>query len=309
MARNLTSDSRVEAAINLLAALTGAPDGRLPVAVACQNLTLSERQVEEVIGLLQMLADRRTGSRALIYRDHDDIVLAGRAGELAPLRLTSDEAQAVAQVLDRYKLDEQVRIRVERALMPTDVQDGADAVSLLAGDALFGGFYQQIIEAIQDGARCRMSYRADRDRCISERLIDPGFIEVAGDTAYLIAWDVDKNAQRRYRLDRMENVSLTEDSAERHPFQRVSPAQSLRETGSSATLSFPSRSFAEATGWAGLDADAGQTQPDGSFMAPVGYATESWLFDQVLATAGTVCIVNPPDLRDRFVTYAQNLLR
>lgn len=305
--RALTSDARIEAAIGLLTALTNSPDHRVSATVVCRDLALKPNQLEEVVSLLQLLADRRTGSRAVIYREADDIVLDGTAGTLGPLRLTDEEALAISLVLERYQLDGAVTKRLERALMPRGRAETTASLPL-AGDALFGGYYQQLIEAKQDGVRCRIAYRADHDKQAAERTVDLGFIEVAGDAAYLIAWDIKKDAQRRYRLDRIASVTYTEDSVVEHPFRRMSPAESLREAGSTASVRFSNRVHAEALDWAGLDANAGTENPDGSFTAPVSYATETWLFDHVLAAAGSIRIEGPLSLRARFLAYAKSLL-
>lgn len=307
--RALTSDTRIEAAISLLAALTSAPDGRVHARSACFNLGLQPTQLDEVIGLLQLLADRHTGTRLLIYRESDDTVLAGTAGALDPLRLTQEEAMAVSSVLARYRLDASVRDRVTSALMPPTASHSPEKTPILiAGDTLFGGYYQQLIEAQQDGVRVRIAYRADHDARATERTVDPGFIEVSGDAAYLIAWDIEKDAQRRYRLDRVASVELTDDSVVAHPFQRTSPAESLRATGATAQVTFVSRKQAASLDWAGLELNEGREDAGGTFTVPVSYATEAWLFDQILAGAGTIHIAAPQDLRARFISYAQSLL-
>lgn len=305
--RPLTADSRIEAAIGLLAALANAPGQRLRASAARRALALSEPQLDEIIELLQLLSDSRTGSRPIIVRSGDEIALEGTAAEMDPLRLTAEEAIAVMQVLARCRLDEGVRERVAKALMPggEPVDDAAAAAS---GDALFGGFYQKVVEAIQDGIRCLISYRSGSEAQATARTVDPGFIEVSDDGAYLIGWDVRKDGQRRYRLDRIAAVRFTEDSAGRHAFRRTAPAESLRAGGAEALLSFPGRAEAEALGWAGLDLDRGAAQPDGTFTAPVSYATGSWLFDQLLAAAGSIRIIGPEDLRRRFTAYARGLL-
>lgn len=307
--RTLTSDGRIEAAIGLIAALSSAKDGRVNADTASRELALQPGQLDDVIALLQLLSDRRTGSRMMIYRDGDDIVLSGSAGSLEPLRLTDDEALAMSLVLERYRLDDAVRARVAKALMPADsARHDTASASLIAGDALFGGFYQKVVEAQQDGVRCRILYRADHDVYAAVRVIDPGFIEVAGDTAYLIAWDIEKDAQRRYRLDRIADVVFTDESVVEHPFQRTSSADSLRAAGKDAQIRFASRAQAAQLDWAGLALDEGAGREDGAFGAPVRYATETWLFDHVLAAAGSICIEGPRDLRERFLAYAKNLL-
>ena len=305
--RTLTTADRIEAVINLLAALANTPSRRMADSALCRALALTEPQLEEIIELVQLLADTRTGSRAVVRREGGDIVLEGTAALIDPLRLTDEEALAVTQALARCHLSGDMRERVSKALMP-DGAPAAGADATVSGDALFGGFYQQIIEAIQDGVRCRISYRTSDQQQAGERLIDPKLIEVSGDAAYLIAWDVEKDAQRRYRLDRIAAVSFTEESVIPHPFQRTSTSESLRTAGSTVRLAFANRSAASSLDWAGLDSARGTEHPDGTFEAPVDYATEDWLFDRLLEAAGSIRIIAPAELRDRFIAYAQDLL-
>ena len=185
----------------------------------------------------------------------------GDAGRLAPLRLTEPEANALSQALKRCKLDGDVRARISRALDP--VQTSGHADRLLAGDALFGGFFPIIAEAISIGARMRMRYRTAGQSSPSERTIDPGFIEVSGDAAYLAAWDVEKDEQRSYRLDRIDDVVLTDDSVIDHPFARRSTAESLRDHGDTALIRWSSQQAFDSCTWAGLDRDRARTLEDG----------------------------------------------
>lgn len=301
----LDTDRYITAAISLLNALTAATQSRVDAATFREALSLTDAQLNEIVYLLQVVGDENTGARIAIRRENDDIVLEGDAGLFNAVRFTSDEALAIMQVLDRFCIEDGTREHIAAALAPS--VDQTDRV-LLAGDPLFGGFYQELCEAMVIGARLTIAYRSADERTSSERIVDPGFITVSGDAAYLVAWNVEKDAQRLYRLDRIERVTLTEDSVGPHPFERESVEENLRAEGSVATLRFAERNRYEWCTWSGLDRATAKTLEDGSTLVQVFCVSEPWLFDQVLAAGGTLEIVGPQELRNRFVAYATEIL-
>ena len=307
--RSFTSDDRFEAAMSLLAALTSSPTGTVDAAAFAQDYALTIEQVDAVVGGLQLLADDFSGARAIVYRAGNDIVLEGSAGRLDPLRLTPDAAEALTSVIERFQLDESVKQHVLQALAPSTSDPAPQKSRALASDALFGRFFQAITEAISYGMRLKIAYRSGEEAAARIRLVDPGSIEVAGDAAYLIAWDVEKDAQRRYRLDRIVNVEVTDDSVERHAFRRQTTAESLQATGKTAYVRFASRSLFDQCSWAGLNRAEARECADGAVVAPVSYVSEPWLFDQIIAEAGDIIIEGPSDLREKLLGYARWLAR
>ena len=135
-----------------------------------------------------------------------------------------------------------------------------------------------------------MKYRAASEDAPCERIIDPGYIEVAGDAAYLVAWNVVKGGQRSYRLDRIDSVELTEDSVIDHPFVRLSAAESLQKHGNTAKMRWSTQEAFDASTWAGIDRDSAKRNDDGTVEANVSYTSTPWLFDQVLAAGGELII-------------------
>lgn len=301
--KSLSGDDSIAAALSLLTALSTAPGNTVSASSFCRDLGIDAQQLDVVLRLLQALADERTGARIAIGQDGDDITLLGNSGDLAPLRLTQPEALALEQALKRCKLDDATRGRIYAALGPA--AGAADEGTLLAGDALLGGYYPLIAEAIAIGARLRMGYRAGSEQAPSTRIIDPGYIEVAGSAAYLIAWNINKDAQRSYRLDRISQLELTDDSVVDHPFVRRSAAESLREHGQTAIVRWASKALFDSYLWAGIDQTQARQLDGGAVEAPVTYTSPSWLFDQVLGAGGHVVIESPRDLIQDFIAYAQ----
>lgn len=303
---NLDSDSRLSAAIALLAALTASPASSVDIERFAQDMALTSKNVDDILALLQLVADDATGARIAIARDGNRVSLVGDAGRFEPVRFTSDEAAAVMQVLDRFQISDETCRNVRAALEPAMALRDRD---LLAGDPLFGGFYQLFCEAMTIGGRLRITYQSLGDTEPSDRLIDPGFIMVAGDAAYLVAWDVAKDEQRSYRLDRIADAKLTDDSVEIHDSTRKDMAGSLGHDGRTATLRFAARSSFDMCAWEGLERAGAEDQMDGSVVASVNYTSAIWLFDQVLAAGGAIELIEPAELREELAAYGEKLLR
>lgn len=302
MARN---DDRIEAAIDLLAALTARGENPLSRGDAMALLDLDGSELDDAIALIGTLADRWTGARAVIAEDDRGISLVGDAATLRPLRLTLEEGAVLSHVLRAARLDASTRERIERALLPLD--DGDPALDDgLAGGGSVSDVYLALKDAIRFGKRCSVRYRSASDESARERTIDPWRMETIGDVSYLVAWDVARDAQRRYRLDRFERVVDTGRSTARHPWDERDLAESIKGAGDVATLRFPSERAARETGWSGLGSI--EPLPDGAVAAQVSYTSEPWLFDQVLAGMGEIRLLGPKTLLPRFEAYARSLL-
>lgn len=300
---SLTGEQLVSCGIRLLEALTAAPDQTLAITDAAHILGISEAEVPLVVQALGALADRTSGARAVLQLQDGAVHLQGDAALISPLRLTFEESMVLAHVLDVLDIDAATRERVRRAVMPADDRAPADAI---AEPARYGAWFTQLSEAIEDGVRCRLSYRSLHDERPTERLVDPIALQDEYGETYLVAWDVAKNAERRYRLDRIDGLSFTDDSVEPHAATCASTAESLAATGAVARLQVPDMDYARRLDWAGIGGIA--ERADGAVQLDVRYSSEAWLSDQVLSAGGEMQIVAPADLRERLVTYGTALL-
>lgn len=300
----LTADECLSGCIGLLTALSASPDASVHIPTFAQDAGMDEEQLEVLLELIQSISDERSGARIAIVRDGSTIRLMGDAGRLSPIRLTPSESLALIQVLDRCGIARDVRERILRSLGDV-AREGRDE-RLVSGDALFGGYYPVIAEAITIGARLALRYRSASAEAASGRVVDPGYIEATDDGAYLIAWDVEKDAQRRYRLDRIELAELTDDSVVAHDFARMSAAESLAAHGETATVLWREAQTFETCSWAGLHRGEAVFNSDGSVEAPVSFASAPWLFDQVLAAGGEVVITAPDPLAKALISYAKD---
>lgn len=302
----MKTDNIVEAALGLLETLTAAPQGRMAADDLARTLNLTPTELTSCLEAVANLANRETGARAVVYHDGDDIVLMGDAARLMPLRLSVDEGFALAAALDALNIDHAARERIARALLP--LGELGDAQTLVGGAPAFGPWYQTLQEAVRDGVRVVICYRSHGEQEARERLVDPHAIDVTAAAAYLIAWDVERDGERRYRLERVADVRLTDDSVVPHLFSDEDVKTSLERNGLPVTLSLPSSALSMIANWAGVETvEACGERPD-HVVVRLNVTSRAWLFDQVLAQGGDGLIVEPRTLRTEVARYARDLM-
>lgn len=299
----LTADRTLTAGIKLLEALSAAPDHRLTGADAAASAGIAPDDLPAVVDTIGALSDRMSGARAAIETEDGWIHLYGDAALLMPLRLSVEESMIVSHVIDLLDLDPATRQRIREGIMPDD--DG-DAGRGIAETSRYGSWLAQLTEAIQDGVRCRMTYRSLADDTARMRTVDPLRIDDERGRAYLIAWDVERDEERRYRLDRIADVTFTDDSIAPHEAQMRSTAESLRAHGDAARLVAADEETMRRLTWSGIGQI--EARDDGSCAFTLYYSSKRWLFDQVLAAGGNLQIVEPRKLRDELRAYAAELL-
>lgn len=299
----LTAEQTVIAGIRLLEALSAAPGQTLSAQDATMRLGIGVDQLAQVVETLSALSDRTSGARAAVELAGDRVILQGDAALIMPRRFSLEESMVLAHVLDVLDLDDDTRRRIRHALGPVD---GRAERPGIAEPARYGSWFSQLSEAIEDGIRCTMSYRSLTDDTARERLVDPLAIQEEHGDAYLVAWDVQKDAERRYRLDRISSLAFTDESVDAHEVGTFDIAESLHRAGASARLRLRAGASSFMLDWAGV-ADIVRND-DGSTEFSLFYSSKPWLFDQVLAMGGDIELLKPAELRGELISYAAALL-
>ena len=285
----LKADQIVAGGIRLLQLLTAAPNQSVSIARACSALGVQTSDLDRIVAIIDM--------------DEKTISLGGDAARLVPLRLSINDAAVLRYVLASLNIDQSTRLRIQAALDdPSQLQ--TQMISL-AEPARYGSFYQKLLEAIEDGVRLRMGYRSIDEKEPRVRTIDPYRLVSEESATYLDAWDVEQDAQRKYRLDRISSLEVTEESAIHHPFDRTDIQESLEKSGVRALLRC-NKSYLPLIAWSGIMRT--EDQGDETVVLEICLASKSWLFDQVLAAAGNLLILEPQELRTEFISYAEHLV-
>lgn len=298
--RKLTSEQRLSRAIDIMEALYAAGESGMTRTEICSRFDITGVSLDEILEIVSTLADRESGARIICECHGERVVLTGDAGRVLPLRLSAAEGAVLNHELESLGIESRAAARIRRALLPEELGYNQHVVDTV----VHGSHWQQLSNAIQDGVRCCIIYRSMDDAQPRERLIDPLRIATEGDQTYLIAWDIEVDGQRSYRMDKIEGLSLTEDSVERHTPSTVSLHDSLSQAEQSAKLLMP-LDMAERLGWAGIMS----IEPNGADTATVivRYGSERWLFSQVIAAGGAIRILDDPALSKRLCDMAKAL--
>ena len=299
-ARKLTSEQRLSRAIDIMEALYAAGSAGLTRNEICSRFNISGTSLDEILDIVSTLADRESGARIICERNGERISLTGDAGRVLPLRLSAAEGAVLNHELESLGIEPRTAARIRRALLPEELGYNQRVVDTVVR----GSHWQQLSSAIQDGVRCRISYRSMDEARARERLIDPLRITTSGDQTYLIAWDVAIDEQRTYRMDKIEDLVLTDDSVVRHAPESATLHDSLAQAERSARLLMP-LDMAERLDWPGIMS----IEPNGADSATVSvrYGSERWLLSQVIAAGGAIRILDDPALSKRLCDMAKTL--
>lgn len=299
--RKLTSEQRLSRAIDIMEALYAAGDGGMTRTEICSRFDITGASLDEILEIVSTLADRESGARIICECRGERVALTGDAGRVLPLRLSAAEGAVLNHELESLGIEPQTAARIRHALLPEELgynQRVFDTVN-------HGSHWQQLSCAIQDGVRCRISYRSMDDARPRERLVDPLRITANGDQTYLIAWDIAIDEQRTYRMDKIEGLVLTDDSVVCHAPEPATLHDSLAQAERSAKLLMP-RALAERLDLPGVMS----IEPNGADSSTVNvrYGSERWLFSQVIAAGGAIRILDDPALSERLCDMAKSLV-
>lgn len=300
-ARKLTSEQRLSRAIDIMEALYAAGEKGMDRGEICSRFDITGASLDEIIGIVSTLADRESGARVICECRDERVILTGEAGRVLPLRLSAAEGAVLNHELESLGIESETAARIRRALLPEELGYNQRVIDTVAR----GSHWQQLNCAIQDGVRCRIAYRSLGDERARERTVDPLCIVTNGDSMYLVAWDTEQDAQRRYRLDKIEEIILTDDSVERHHSTITTLQDSLAKAGREAKLAMP-LDLADRLGWAGITSV--NRADEETAIVTVRYTSEAWLFSQVVAKGGAIRITDDPALSKRLCDYAEALI-
>ena len=163
-----------------------------------------------------------------------------------------------------------------------------------------------LAESVDVGIRCRIRYRSNRENRATWRTVDPHRLFESDDALYLSAWDVDKDEQRLYRLDRLSDCVPTEDSVARHCYDERTLNEAFMDDGTLVRVRFASREAFAAADWQGVLAVSGKRR--GPVTVDVACTNLPWIFEQILASDGAIALIGPDDMLDKYTAYARSLL-
>lgn len=212
--------------LNLVPYLQARPGVR--IADAAADLGVTEQQLRDDLELLWVCGLPGYGPGDLIDMafDGDRVTITYDAGMDRPLRLTPDEALALVVALRMLAETPGVADRgaIGRALAKLEGAAGepAPVAVRMPGDA---DRLTRVREAVATGRALRITYyTATRDR-ITVRVVDPLRMVMVRGYGYLEAYCRRVRQTRRFRVDRIDELTVLDEPAAPPPQARPAPIQ------------------------------------------------------------------------------------
>lgn len=323
MAERTTAESRLERLLYIL-----------PAASREEGATLDELANALGIAPSEVMRDLEEATARAYYHPAGSVesfqilVEGGRVRVWSPsefrrpVRLTPREALALGLGLRTLAAEaEEPRrsaILALAARLETDLAPPAPGEAAVAGsdEAVApyqvelgdDGFRGAVAEAAQLRRRCRIVYLKPGDDAPRERLIEPYALVYAGAGWYTLGRDVDRDAVRVFRMDRILDAELTDEcfelsadfDAEAHLGAGGVP---YKPEGASQALVRYSPRVAR---WVAEAVDR-SLQPDGALVVRHDVADPRWLVRHVLQYAGEAELLEPQEMREHVARAARRV--
>lgn len=261
-----------------------------------QGATLSTSGVAARLGitpqrareLLLLVLTASSGASAqlplALSDDEDELVLCFDRGMRGrPLRFTHAEAAAFETAIDLvgFEEDDPLRRDVLEAFGPLDLSVD-EAVRRIEPtlDAEENERIEACSRALVDGGFLNFAYQGMLANKPERRHVQPLAVPFENEHWYLVAFDLDRQAQRKFRIDRMDDVRVTSSTETVRP-NKPSEADEQR----SVLLRFADRHVLELLLWPHLEL---VSQTDDAVFATIPYYGGTWLPRRLAACGGSV---------------------
>ena len=303
--------------------------GSVRVDDVASTLGVSEERAEELLTtLMSTIVD--TGYLPLWYDEQSASYqfVAGDRSVSTRLRLTPAEARAVEEALEKAQLAQELGPElnvVRQAFWPLEAVAAAPAehpadltrqvqerpalerpAPQPAPEPLLETL-EVLSRALREQRQLNFAYRGLKDATAQQRTVLPLNIFSRDGYFYLSALDMDRQAVRQFRTDRMAQVSSCALSAHKRELVRKLSRRldhTWLDEAPRVTLCFDDPSWAELFDWEGMDALVKRS--DGRWCATIPDLGGSWLPRHLVACVPHVCTTDRA-LAERSLGYAQSL--
>jgi proteasome accessory factor C len=150
-------------------------------------------------------------------------------------------------------------------------------------------------------------YKENEDEVTAGRRIEPYFLHNGTDGWYIHSWDPAKNDSRTFRLDRIMEARVTDESFEPRP--GIAPVPPDWASGGAVESSDVARVWfaPERARWAREDQRIAEELKDGAVVAEIRFAGQDWLVREILEEAGDAAVLEPEDARAAVLEAAEAL--
>jgi predicted DNA-binding transcriptional regulator YafY len=285
---------------------SGREGRRIPAAEVREALQISEQELEEDIGVLNVV-NFGAGSYVLYAEVQEDGMImvdpeAYGDSFARPARLLPVEAKALIAAIDLIgeHIPEgslaSVRKKVVDALGEDPIREGLQVATAGGDDSQVAA---TVSRAIADQRLLAIEYFKENEGEFSTRTVEPYALINGREGWYVASYDPEKEAVRHFRLDRIKLATVTRRRFEPRP--EVDPAADV--DGWPRTGEVPASRRArlwispERARWAREERTVVEELEDGSVIVELSFAGVAWLVREVLKEAGDAAVLEPEDAR------------
>jgi proteasome accessory factor BC len=286
---------------------------KLEVAELCERLQVTEQELRQDIDVLNVV-NFGGGSYVLyaeVQGDQIEVDPEPYGDNFArPARLLPLEAKALVAAIDLIGEHlpggslASARQKIVDALGQDPAEEGLQITTAKGDDSEIA---RVVTRAVTRKRLLRIDYYKENEDEFIERTIEPYKLANGQEGWYVHSYDLEKDTPRSYRLDRIREATVLDESFEPRP--GIEPDVH----GWLATGEVPSSKSAriwvspERARWEREDHRVIEELADGSVIVERTYASHEWLARELLKAAGDAVVVQPEDARAAVLEVAEQL--
>lgn len=229
-----------------------------------------------------------------------------------PARLLPLEAKALVGAIDLLgeHLPEgslaSAREKIVEALGQDPASDGLRVTSARGDDSTIA---RVVSAAIAENRLLELEYYKENEDEFSTRRVEPYQLLNGQEGWYVHCFDVERDAPRSFRLDRIKSATVCEERFD--PREGVEPDVSGWPRTGEVPASQTARVWVSPgrARWAREDRRVVSERADGSVIVELHYGSQRWLVREMLKEAGDAVVTEPADARQAVAEQAQALLQ
>jgi proteasome accessory factor C len=278
---------------------------RLRASDLRQRLELTDEELQEDIDLLNVV-NFGGGTYVLfaeIQGDEIEVDSQPYGDNFArPARLLPLEAKALVAAIDLFGDHlpqgglQSARTKIITALGHDPSEEGLEIAAGSGGDAEVA---RQVNEAIGSNRILELQYYKENEDQFTKRAVEPYRLENGKEGWYVECFDLTKDGVRHFKLDRVKEATLSEQTFEPRPeVERLAGVEGWMTHGEVPTAHVARVWVSpERARWLREERTVVEELADGAVVIELPYAGTSWLVREILRGAGDLVVLEPEDAR------------
>lgn len=279
---------------------------RLQIAELRQRLELTDEELREDVELLNVV--NFGGGTYVLYAEFvgEEIEVDSEPyGDnfARPARLLPLEAKALVAAIDLFGDHlpqsnlQSARKKIVDALGHDPSEEGLEIASAGGGDAAVA---RMVNDAIASSKVLELSYYKENEDQFTDRRVEPYRLENGKEGWYVECYDLTKGGVRHFKLDRVKEAKLSEESFEPRPeVEELAGVEGWMTHGEVPTAEVARVWVSpERARWLREERTVVEELADGAVVVELPYAGKPWLVREILRGAGDLVVLEPEDARE-----------